>query len=181
MKRGVKIVSKIPLLIILTVGLLMAGCSSTSTPTPTPTPVPGTRVGNLAPDFQFQNLEGQTTSLSDLQGKPVLINFWQTQCAACVYEMPYIQQVYDEWSDKGLVVLVVNMGESPSKVGEFLQRYGFSFPVLLDTKAEIAIRYNIIYIPVTFLIDKEGIIQATKVGPFLSKEEIEKMLSKVFQ
>ena len=178
MKGEVKIVSKIPLLIILTVGLLIAGCSST--PTPTPTPVPGTRVGNLAPDFQFQNLEGQTISLGELQGKPVLINFWQTQCAACVYEMPHIQQVYDEWSDKGLVVLVVNMGESPSRVGEFLQRYGFSFPVLLDTRGNIAQKYNIQYIPATFLIDKEGIIQAIKVGPFQSKEEIERMLSKVF-
>ena len=149
-------------------------------PAPPSTPALGTRVGNLAPDFQFQNLEGQTTSLSDLRDKPVLINFWAVRCPPCVYEMPYIQQVHDEWSAKGLVLLAINNGESSSQVGEFMQSQGFSFPVLLDTRGNIAQKYNIQYIPATFLIDKEGIIQATKVGPFQGKEEIERMLSKVF-
>jgi len=137
------------------------------------------QVGKPAPDFQFQNPDGQAASLSDLQGKLVLINFWNTQCPPCVYEMPYIQQVYDEWSGKGLVVLAINTGESSSRVREFLQSYGFSFPVLLDANLDVTLGYRAQYIPTTFLIDKDGIIQGVKIGPFQSKEEIEAGIRRV--
>ena len=95
----------------------MAGCSSNSTPTQ------GARVGNLAPDFQLYNPEEEPVSLSDLRSKPVMLNFWATWCHPCVSEMPYIQQVYEEWSDKGLVLLAINKGKPPSKVEEFLQNH----------------------------------------------------------
>lgn len=126
-----------------------------------------------APDFQFQDPEGRATSLSDLQGKPVLINFWATWCDPCVYEMPFIQQVYDEWSDRGLVVLAINVGESSATVKRFLQSHSLSFPVLLDTEKAVTREYNVRGYPTTFLIDKEGVIVGYKVGPFQSKEEIE--------
>ena len=148
-------------------------------PPPPSTPAQGTRVGNLAPDFRLQSLDGQATSLSDLQGKPVLINFWATWCRPCVSEVPYIQEVYEEWSGKGLVVLAINIGESPSKVKEFLQSYNLSFPVLLDTKQDVAQKYNIRGIPTTFFIDKDGIIQDLRIGAFSSKAEIERSLSKL--
>ncbi len=91
------IMNKVPkaiLPVILTVVLLLAGCFAGSElpdgESPT-APVEGTQVGNLAPDFQLQNLDGQTISLGNLRGKPVLINFWATRCGYCVDEMPYIQ------------------------------------------------------------------------------------------
>jgi len=136
-------------------------------------PEEGTRVGNLAPDFELQDLDGETVSLSELRGKTVLISFWETQCPACIYQMPYIQQVYDEWSGKGVIVLAVNIGESSSRAKGFLQSSGYSFLVLLDTNGRVAVKYGIRGIPTTFLIDKDGIIQDIKIGPFQSKEEIE--------
>jgi len=162
---------KVILVIILALGLIITGCSTGTNQDPW--------IGKPAPDFQFQNLEGQLTSLSDLQGKPVLINFWAVRCPPCRMEMPYLQQVYDGWSGKGLVFLAINNGESPSQIGEFMQSQGFSFPVLLDTRVNIAQEYNIQYIPTTFFIDKNGIIQDMKVGAFSSKEEIEKSLNKI--
>jgi len=93
--------------------------------------------------------------------------------------MPYIQQVYNEWHGKGLVVLAINIGESTSQIEEFMQSQGLSLPVLLDTRGSIAQRYNIMGIPTTFFIDKEGIIQEKIIGAFQNKAQIEKRLSKI--
>ena len=167
---------KVVLAIILASGLLIisysVGCSpggSTQAPS----------IGSPAPDFKLPNLDGQSTSLSDLRGKPVLINFWATWCPPCRDEMPYLQEVYEEWSDKGLVVLAINLGEDPSKVKGFLQSRNLSLPVLLDTKQATAQEYNIRGIPTTFFIDKDGIIQDKVIGAFQSKAQIEKKLGEI--
>ena len=162
---------KVTLVIILALGLIIAGGSAGCSPAP--------QVGKPAPDFQLPNLGGQPASLSDYQGNPVLINFWQIRCPPCRIEMPYIQQVYDEWHSKGLVVLAINIGESPSKVEEFMESHNLSFPVLLDMQGKVAEQYNIRYIPATFFIDKDGIIQAMRVGAFPNKAAIEKSLNKI--
>jgi len=171
MTKRLKVMLVITLVSVLTPGLVMAGCS--------PSSAQGVEVGNLAPDFQLQNLDGQTVSLGNLQGKPVLINFWATWCPSCVSEMPYIQEIYEEWSDAELVVLAINIGESSSKVEEFMQNHNLSFTVLLDTKQDVAQKYNFQYIPTTFFIDKDGIIQEKVIGPFQNKAQIENRLSKI--
>ena len=153
---------------VLTPGLVMAGCSPSSA-----------QVGEPAPDFELQNLDGQTVSLGNLRGKPVLINFWKTTCPSCVSEMPYIQEIYEEWSDQGLLVLAINIGEGSSKVEEFMQGNNLSFTVLLDTRQDIAYKYNFRYIPTTFFIDKDGIIQDKIIGAFQNKTQIENRLSKI--
>ena len=146
----------------------MVSCSS---------PVP--QVGKPAPDFQLPNLEGQPISLSDFRGKPVLLNFWATWCGPCVFEMPFIQSIFEESSDTGLVVLAVNIGETPSAAEGFMQSGNLSFPVLLDTNQDVALKYNIRGIPTTFFIDKDGIIQEKKVGAFLSILEMKRSLNKI--
>ena len=147
----------------------------------TPTPTQGTQVGNLAPDFQLNNLEGKPVSLGALRGKPVILNFWATWCRPCVSEMPFIQMVYEEQSAEGLVLLAINIGGTSSQIKEFLQGHNLSLPVLLDTKQDVARRYNIRYIPTTFFIDKEGIIQSVKIGAFPDKEAIESYLNKIMR
>ena len=151
----------------------MAGCS-TNLP-----PAESTSVGSPAPDFQLSDLDGKTVSLSDFQGKPVLINFWASWCRPCRVEMPHIQQVYEEWADKGLVVLAINWGETPSEVKKFMRNYELSLPVLLDTKRLVAQQYDVWSIPTTFLIDKDGIIQAKIIGAFPSKAAIETKLGEI--
>ncbi|MFB0559368.1 MAG: TlpA family protein disulfide reductase [Dehalococcoidales bacterium] len=161
---------KVILLIILTCGLLVTGCAE----------APVAEVGEPAPDFQLQNLDGQSVSLSDFQGKPILLNFWATWCSPCVYEMPFMQQVYEEWSGKGLVLLAINIRENPSRVKEFLQSLNLSLPVLLDTRQAAAQKYNVSgIIPTSFFIDSDGIIQEKIIGAFSSKEAIEKYLDKI--
>ena len=168
------------LVLILTSVLLIVGCSPpTPSPAPSPTPSPAPQAGKPAPDFQLPNLEGQAISLSDFRGKPVFLNFWATWCGPCRYEMPFIQEIFEEWSDQGLVILAIDIGENPETVKDFMQSHNFSFQVLLDTNKDVALEYNIRGIPTTFLIDKDGVIQAMKVGAFSSEAEIEKSLSKI--
>ena len=151
-----------PILILL---LLLVGCSSD-------TGSSVAQVGKLAPDFEVQNLDGQAISLSSLRGKPVLLNFWAIWCPPCREEMPYLQQIYEEWSGEGLVLLAVNIGESPSAVEDFMQARSLSLPVLLDIKEAAARMYNVTAIPTTFFIDRDGILQEQVVGAFQSKEQI---------
>jgi peroxiredoxin len=93
--------------------------------------------------------------------------------------MPYIQQIYDEWSAEELVVLAINVGDSSNDVASFMQSNSLSFPVLLDSESEAATRYGIPALPTTIFIDKEGLLQDAKVGAFSSKEEIASILSQL--
>jgi peroxiredoxin len=138
-----------------------------------------TLVGKPAPDFQFGGPDEQPVSLSDFQGSPVLLNFWATWCGPCVHEMPYLQQVWDEWQARGLVLLAINIMESSSAVQSFMQSQGLSFPVLLDGDGAIAAKYGIEGIPTTFFIDGEGIIQQVQVGAFPNAAAIENSLLKL--
>jgi len=173
--RLLKVILTIILVSVLGSGLVMAGCSSG------PELAQGPQVGKLAPDFQLQTLDGQTVSLGDFRGNPVLLNFWTSWCGPCRFEMPFIQEIFEkkEWSDTGLVILAIDIGENPSVVKEFMENFGLSFPALLDTNQDVALKYNIRAIPTTFFIDKDGIIQDIKVGAFSSKTEIEKQLIKI--
>ncbi len=139
----------------------------------------GSQVGDLSPGFQLQDLDGETVSLSDLRGSPVILNFWATWCEPCRREMPYLQQIYEEWQDKGLVILTINTRQDVSNVREFMQRNNLSFPVLLDTNGDVAQKYDITGIPTTFFIKKYGIIQERKIGSAPSKQHIEYCLSKI--
>jgi peroxiredoxin len=156
------------LVIILSLGVLLAGCGGQNS-----------LVGKPAPDFQFQGSEGQPISLSDLKGSPVLLNFWATWCGPCRGEMPYLQQIYEEWQVMGLILLAINIGESSSEVDKFMQSQGFTFPVLLDSNGAIAAQYGIKYIPTTFFIDSDGTIKEVMGGAFQSKADIEESLLKL--
>ena len=103
--------------------------------------VRGPEIGNLAPDFQLNNLDGQPVSLNDFRGKPVLMNFWTSWCPPCRSEMPFIQDTFADkkWVDTGLVVLAIDIGESPSTVREFVNNYGLTFPVLLDVARDVSL------------------------------------------
>jgi peroxiredoxin len=156
---------------IVLAGLAIASCSSNSAPAP----AQPLQEGVLAPDFQLQSLDGQAISLSSLQGRPVLLNFWATWCGPCQVEMPYIQEVSEDkdWVDQGLVILGINIGEESSDVEKFMEDNSLFFPVLLDTDATVAKAYNVRGIPTTFFIDKNGIIKDMKIGTFPTKADID--------
>ncbi len=160
---------RVTLAIMLISVLLIVGCSEESE-----TP----EGSNQAPDFQLNTLDGQTIALSDFRGKVVMLNFWAHWCVPCVSEMSFIQQVYDEWQEAGLVLLAIHIGEDTEAAASFVEEYNLTFPVLLDIEGIVATQYGATSIPTSFLIDEDGIVQAAKVGAFSSVEEIESGLSR---
>jgi cytochrome c biogenesis protein CcmG/thiol:disulfide interchange protein DsbE len=164
--------------------IVSEGCGTaypltTATTLPVITIAEGNQIGNLALDFQLQNLNGQSVSLSGFRGKPIILNFWATWCGPCRGEMPFLQQIYETWSDKGLVVLEIDLRENATLVQKFMTDSKLSLPTLLDTSGKVGQSYGITVIPTTFFIDKDGIIRQVVRGAFPNKASIESQLSKI--
>ncbi|HET7657369.1 MAG TPA: thiol-disulfide oxidoreductase ResA [Bacillales bacterium] len=115
----------------------------------------GPAVGEKAPNFELQTLDGKSVKLSDFRGKGVLLNFWGSWCEPCKQEMPYLNAVYQQHM-KGVVILGVDIGEPKLTVSNFTSRNGIKFPILLDLDKTVTTAYNIGPIPTTYLIDKTG-------------------------
>jgi len=118
------------------------------------------QVGSPAPDFEIPALDGGTVRLSDLRGRPVVINFWATWCPPCRKEMPDFQDVYDRYKADGLQFYAINVGESQVTVRDFTGRLGIDLPILIDSNEEAQTAYNILPIPATFFIDRDGVVRA---------------------
>ena len=135
----------------------------------------GPRVGTQAPDLTLITLNGETVELAELRGQPVLLNFWATWCRWCRYQMPFLQAAFEE---KGQEVkfIAINVGESSDKVRQFVEDEGLGFTIALDRDRAAASAYNIGPLPVTFLIDEQGVIKHRRLGAFTSKDEVMAML-----
>ena len=117
-------------------------------------------VGQLAPNFEGQDLDGNLVRLSDFQGQPVILNFWATWCESCVAEIPSLERVFHEREGEGLVVLGVDWGEG--RVGAaraFLDRLGATYVSVMDPTGDIGDSYRVRGLPVTLAIDKDGVIK----------------------
>jgi len=117
-----------------------------------------------ARDFTLSTAEGESFTLSALQGKVVFLNFWATWCGPCREEMPSMEALYQRFKDQGLEILAVNIIEKPDEVLDFMEHYKLSFPVPLDRDGAVGAAYGVQGIPTTFLINREGKIILRLVG-----------------
>lgn len=120
-----------------------------------------------APDFKFLNMDGEEVHLSDYFGKPVVLNFWATWCGPCQMEMPYFDTAYKKYSEN-INFLFIDLTDGSRDTVEsaktFVDEKGFSFPIGFDTEYDGAYTYAVSSIPMTFFIDKDGVIQAYQIG-----------------
>ena len=134
----------------------------------------GLDVGNLAPDFILQSLEGNNVQLSSFRGKKaVVVNFWATWCPPCREEMPAFEDMFVR-NKENLEMLGVNLQESERAMNNFLLEIPVTYPLLLDPDAEVKEIYNIFTQPVTYFVDKDGLIVDKKFGPLIPQEIEEK-------
>ncbi|MBE6068024.1 MAG: redoxin domain-containing protein [Clostridium lundense] len=115
-------------------------------------------------DFKLKDLTGKEVSLSDYKGKKVFLNFWATWCPPCKAEMPEMEMLYQETKNSDLVILAVNLDEEKDTVQKFISSSKYNFPVLLDTGNIAASQYEVVSIPTSFFIDKEGNIVDKHIG-----------------
>ncbi len=133
-------------------------------------PLPAPKVGSPAPDFELIDLNtGQPLTLSSLKGKPVWINFWATWCPPCKEEMPIMERHYQEYKDKGLVILGVDVQEKESDVSPYIKAGGYSWTFVIDKTGKVTDTYHVNGLPSHYFVDKDGLIQAIVIGGLKSE------------
>lgn len=128
----------------------------------------GLEIGQKAPDFTLETLDGTMVSLQDVKGKKVLLNFWASWCIPCKEEMPHMQKVYEQYNDQNVEILAINLTfgkETPEDAKAFAEELGLTFPILLDRGGKIGDLYKIIPIPTSYFIDEDGYIRWKYMGP----------------
>ncbi len=117
--------------------------------------------GDLASDFELPASSGGSIKLSELRGKPTVLNFWATWCGYCCEELPDFERIKEDYDGKANV-LTVNVGESPDTVSAFLSENEYTFLTALDEEGKINYPTNII--PYTLVLDGDGRVVFSKLG-----------------
>ena len=148
---------------------------ATAAPTATPRPA--------APDFTVYDVEGDAVSLSSMQGKPVVVNFWASWCGPCKSEMPDFQKAYEQHGE-AVHFMIVNMTdgmqETKEKAKAYVDKQGFTFPVYYDTDMDAAMTYGVSSIPATYFVAADGSLIARANGA-ISLATLEKGLSMIME
>ncbi len=134
-----------------------------------------------APDFRVLNDDGETVTLKEHIGKPIVLNFWATWCGPCKMEMPAIDKLYKEYKDEvGFIMVNQTDGrrETKEKVDKFINENGYSFPVYYDTEFEASYVYGVSSIPTSLFINAEGEIVDYHIGA-MSEEILRKYINKI--
>jgi len=123
------------------------------------------QVGDEAPNFKLRDLAGNVMSLSQLRGKVVLLNFWATWCGPCRVEMPAMEQLYRTFPRGEFEILAVSTDPQGVAVTRpFQKRMGFTFPILHDSEYRVGLTYGARTIPITFMVDRQGIVRQKIFG-----------------
>jgi cytochrome c biogenesis protein CcmG/thiol:disulfide interchange protein DsbE len=135
-----------------------------------------------APDFTLKDSNGAAVKLSAYKGKVVLLDFWETSCAPCRVEIPWLVEFEKTFKDRGFAVLGVSMDEDGwGVVKPFMQQHGMNYRVLLGDEKAASLYGGVEALPTTLLIDRSGQIASTHIGLSSSKEafrsEIERLLN----
>ncbi|WP_251555071.1 thiol-disulfide oxidoreductase ResA [Neobacillus muris] len=134
--------------------------------------------GQKAPDFILTDMQGKKHRLSDYKGQGVFLNFWGTWCKPCEKEMPYINNQYNQFKNKGVQVIAVNIAETELAVNDFAERHKLDFPIVIDKDKEVMNAYGINPLPATFLIDKNGIVVEYYTGQ-LTEQKIREFMERI--
>lgn len=143
-----------------------------------PTLEKGVPAGAKAPDFSTTDLEHKNYKLSDYQGKMVMIYFWADYCPACKKEFPATQKYYTELQEENFELLAINVAQAPSATKKFREKYGATFPMLLDTAGIIAEKYGVQELPVNYFIKPDGTVARRIVG-WVDKNQVNVMINQI--
>jgi thiol-disulfide isomerase/thioredoxin len=138
------------------------------------------RIGEPAPDFALETLDGSTLALADLRGRPVIINLWASWCPPCRGELPDLETLAREYGDRGLVVLGVNLQEDRASVQRYADALGLTFTIALDRQGAVANRYNLNALPTSYFVDRAGTVRDVNIGP-LTERGLRAKLGKVLE
>ena len=135
-------------------------------------------VGQQRPEFSFIDIEGETRSVTEWNGKVLLVNFWATWCPPCKKEIPAFMELQDQYAEKGFQIIGIAIDDEEA-VKDFVDTLGINYPVMAaELEAmEVARRYGnrINALPYSAFVGRDGVIAYTKPGE-LTKEDTEKVI-----
>ncbi len=144
---------------------------------------PMAQVGKPIPDISFQFYEGYqhdehtTLTLADLKGKVVVLNVWASWCKPCEQEAPQLEQAWESYKDKGLVLIGVDYVDTPSGAMSYLKKFKITYPNAPDLQSAISSVLNRnMGVPETYFIDKTGVLRHVEIGPFTTVEDFQKIV-----
>src|SRR5438094_8956212 len=134
--------------------------------------------GQVAPDFTLESLDGKPVSLSDFRGKAVLVNFWATWCQPCKIEMPWFEEMQQQYGPNGFQVLGIAMDDaSKEDIAKFAKEMGVNYPILIGKEAVGDAYGGVSFMPQTFFIGRDGKV-VDKILGLKGKGEIEDAIKK---
>lgn len=154
-------------LVVLVAGALAFALGSLPATTPATTVVGAhPLVGRLAPDFTLGTLDGRRLSLAEFRGRPVIVNFWASYCEPCKVEFPLFKSARDRHAGAGLEILgVIKDDDDLSAARAFAESQGATWPLLPDPGGRTVDAYRVAAVPLTFYLDRNGIVRAVSFGP----------------
>ena len=136
----------------------------------------GASVGTEAPE-----LETEKVSLSSLKGKVVVVTFWATWCVPCTKSFPKLQALRAKYKDRGLVVVGVAEDDDAGGIESFAKKHGASFPLVFDKQKKIAGKWQPKSMPMTYVLDRKGVVQNVFVSYHDGDEkDLEAAVKKLF-
>jgi peroxiredoxin len=118
-------------------------------------PVPG----QPAPDFVLRSLDAGNVRISEFRGEVVVVNFWAAWCGPCQQELPRLDEIHRRYQQAGLVVLAINLDDDVERAQDISRRLSLSFPMLFDPAKDTGHLYQVDSMPMTLLIDREGVVR----------------------
>ena len=132
-------------------------------------------LGKKAPALLAELSNGAKIDTAKLKDKILVLDFWATWCEPCAEAMPVIQDVVDEYKDKGAVLLPINVGEDKEKIEAFMKQQGWAMPTVLDPNTRISSGFAATAIPLLVVVSKTGVVESAHLG-FVGADELEQRL-----
>ncbi len=122
-------------------------------------PQRGTKVGELAPDFELVKTDGSRVSLSDLRGKPAVVVFWSTYCSSCREEAPELNRLAATFEPQGVKVLGINVDSSDARLAEGIEDFQIKYETVRDVGTNVARSYRVTGTPTVIFLDPKGVVR----------------------
>lgn len=124
-------------------------------------------IGLPAPAYAARSMAGDSVSLAQLRGRPVLLNVWATWCIPCLTEVPVVERLYQRYSPQGLTVVGVDVDNAGNvrTVQQYMTLHDMTYPVWLDPEKQVLRDFIAIGVPATFLIGRDGTLLYKHMGP----------------
>lgn len=140
-------------IILMIISLAFMGCEVKKVPT----------VGSVAHQFNSKSLDGEMVDVGSDNEKLMLLRFWNLGCPICIKEMPEIDMLYRKYSEV-LEIVAINSDDSRDMIEEFIKDRNIAYKIVQDSSMDLKRAYGVIAVPISFFVDRDGIIRDVIVG-----------------